>query len=522
LLARIIASKEIDEEADFHPAHMNRAMRRNASRQLRIKERHSFQDIRNILCKLSGLKHDTAEYRSLIERLLLRPNFIIEFIRYSAHQISEEILGSKELRILCLRDPFTSFTRDRIITLESLFLFLLCLAGGDLNREVYEFFKYKFEIPTASAMVQRRELLLPEGEKYFFDRMTEILRDLFGDLSDDPKFPFDIYAADGTDINIALNPNSDTHVETSHSDGWNQYHLNLLYDIRRRLFVKGVIQPKHEIHETRAIADMIRQTHFTRWSLLTGDRGYGSLNLFETVHRTPNLDYLIRVKEDFINEIKNLPLGELDTDIQLHIITTQRKSDKERIARGEAKYLSGVSKFGKYKKSQSWNYETEHDMTLRVVRFSLSSGNWETLITSLPRDKFPAEDLKEIYRFRWQIELSVRHLKYDTHLAQMHCRLEPLAQQEIWAKMTMHNIVSGVMYIAEKRDAEKPEKETKHELKVNRRFAAHVITDCLKNETQNELDIVNEILRHKAPVRKGRSFKRDMKGIGFYSFLYRS
>ncbi len=36
--------------------------------------------------------------------------------------------------------------------------------------------------------------------------------------------------------------------------------------------------------------------------------------------------------------------------------------------------LSGKSPFGKYKTSQNWDYESEVDVTFRVVRFKLDSG----------------------------------------------------------------------------------------------------------------------------------------------------
>ena len=47
--------------------------------------------------------------------------------------------------------------------------------------------------------------------------------------------------------------------------------------------------------------------------------------------------------------------------------------------------MSGTSKFGKYKKSQTWDFESPFDMTIRIVRVKLPNGNYETLATSLNR-----------------------------------------------------------------------------------------------------------------------------------------
>ena len=47
-------------------------------------------------------------------------------------------------------------------------------------------------------------------------------------------------------------------------------------------------------------------------------------------------------------------------------------------------------------------------MQLRVVRGKLPTGEFETLLTSLPRDEFSAEEIMELYRMRWREELFFR------------------------------------------------------------------------------------------------------------------
>ena len=426
-----------------------------------------------------------------------------------------------------------------------------------MSTEMYDYFKpvstSTEQTPTVSAMVQRRSLVTAEGVRYFYERMTEVCRVLSQyaqkELPENPAFHKfqSILCADGSDINKYYDPNDpSTLVKNSKGKGWNQYHLNAVADAVSGLFMNAVLQGKAETHETGALVQMIREMTFDYTTLLLADRGYGCLNLIETIRRKPNLECVIRVKEGWINETKNLPLEEFDKEIDIHVITTQRKEDKDRLKEGLAKYLSGKSKFGKYKTSQTWDYESEVDVKFRVVRFRLESGNWETLVTTLG-EEYTAEDLKQLYHVRWNgVEMPFRHLKYDTHLAQMHSKLSNSEQQEIYARLTMHNVVSCLMNIAQLIEHEEaasiatasstavedgeasasvqvqmPEKRTKYVYILDRHYATHVICDYFKNANNVCFDIINAIRRNKVPVRLGRSFERNMKSIGFRSFNYR-
>ena len=176
-------------------------------------------------------------------------------------------------------------------------------------------------------------------------------------------------------------------------------------------------------------------------------------------------------------------------------------------------------------------------MTFRVVRLKLDSGAWETLVTTLDEAEYPLEKIKELYFLRWGgVENAFRVLKWDNHLAQMHGKKDVYAQQEIWARLAMFNIVSSVVSCAYEMEklmkelglgfqgttaAEKKKEKQKHERIINRRFATHVVCDFLKNSDYLHFDVIQLLLRFKTPVRSGRSFKRDMRAIGFAQFSYR-
>ena len=82
-------------------------------------------------------------------------------------------------------------------------------------------------------------------------------------------------------------------------------------------------------------------------------------------------------------------------------------------------------------------------MCLRIVRFQLGSGVFETIATSLP-NTFTLEDIRELYHFRWGIESGFRDLKYTMGLVNLYGKRDCFAEQEMYAAMTMFNFTSRI------------------------------------------------------------------------------
>lgn len=437
---------------------------------------------------------------------------------WAVRLVAEEMRGVPELREACFAHPDSDFTRERDLPLHRLLVLLMAMGGGCLDEELWDAMWPTGSVPSASALTQRRELLTDAGCMYLFRRVTEECMVLAGSV--EPPEPFHgiprLLAVDGCDVNVSPDPNSkETRVGGRKRKGWNQYHLNCLYDVGAQQFVAAELQPKRRTHETKATCDMVSALELDCLTLLVGDRGYGSLNLIETVRRKENLHCLIRVKNNWIREIAELKDGEDDVDMCIRVITTQTKADKERIREGKAKYLSGASKFGKYKRSQVWFYESEVDVRFRVVRVALDSGEVETLVTTLPREGFPPEVLSELYHVRWQIENSYRVLKWQNHLARMHCRRDDLSRQEVWARLAMHNLVSAVVACAGRLFPHEDAPDAKYRTVCDRHRATFCCATFLLNPGACPSCVTEWIARGRTPVRPGRTSPRDKRAIGF-------
>ena len=414
---------------------------------------------------------------------------------------------STKTSIFCA-NPSVNFTRTRVFTFSDTIKCILGLAGNSLNKELYDFFKNKRRKATVSAFVQQRAKITPYAFEYLFHKFNLL-------CSNAKSYKgYHLYAVDGTVLNIPTNPRDK---ETYLEQGFNQLHINALFDLQNRTYLDCFVQPRNMVNEPLACCNLIKRNVFSK-SILIADRGYNSLNLIETINRTDNLFYLIRVKNDWITEVKQLPLSEFDTEISFELRTTQTNKDKELYKEGRAKWISGISKFGKYKKSTTWNYETPFKMTLRVVRLRLNNGTYETLVTSLGRFEFPLEEIRKLYHRRWGIETSFRELKYALGLVNLHSKKRAFIEQEIWSRILMYNYAEQIIASA----VIENDKNRKWKYQVNFTMAFYICMDAFRNSNNSSPpDINNLISRYILPVRPNRNDERKIKAKRFSGFIYR-
>lgn len=408
-----------------------------------------------------------------------------------------------------VKDPSKDFKRNRKLPFKELIRLMLCMRGNTLNKEIYDYFKDTNNIITKSAFIQQREKLLPEAMEYLFHKFNNSCKD---------KNTYDgyyLYAADGSALNIPLNKEAASYCDWSGEKGYNQLHLNAIYDVLNKVYVDCLIQPKPDFDEREALTQMINNRTFDKPTIMVADRGYGAYNLFETINRKENLDYVFRVRNEFSKEIKALPMKELDTIISFELRTTATKEDKELFEKGLAKKVRGPSPKGKEKQRVTWYFESPFQMSLRVVRFKISENNYETLVTSLNRFQFPIAKLKEIYHLRWGIETSFRELKYAIGLISFHSKKENFIIQEIYSRLIMYNFCERIT----KNTVIKQSKGNKYTYQVNFTMGIHICIDYFKSKRQ--IDVEGMISKYILPVREGKEDTRKIKPKGVIYFLYR-
>lgn len=406
-----------------------------------------------------------------------------------------------------VKNPEKDFTRDRKLPFDKVIKIVLSMKGNTLNKELYDFFgRTPEEIVTTSAFIQQRDKLADNVFEEIFHRFNQSMTKMktFNN--------YRVFAVDGSDINIAYNTDSDTYIKPQRTKnneltkGFNQYHLNAIYDIVNNVYINAKLQPRPQLNERREFLDMLDNMQLAEKSIFIADREYPSWNLFAHFKYKHNAEYVVRVRDSENLIVRNLPMIELDIDRET-IASTERYAVKDK----RYSYISPQRR-----EKREWDYYNDELLKFRIVRFKISENTYETIFTSLPREKFSLQDIKELYRMRWGIETSFRELKYVIGLINMHCKKEEFAKQEIFAKLIMYNFCERIISVAViKQDAGK-----KHKYQINYTMGMQICLDFYRSLVNSD-DVYILILKYTEAIREGRQDKRKLRAKYFISFTYR-
>ena len=408
---------------------------------------------------------------------------------------------------------YPDFTRNRKLDMNTIIRFMLTMNGGSLNKELYE----AGINASLSAFVQQRKKL----EISVFQSILEYYNLL---CNDEKKFKgYRVFAVDGTTVNLAYDETAETYMKPTKPDrkGFNQIHCTPLLDVINKTFQSYcMIEPQKSHDEIGALLynlNMIEDC-ISEKTLIVGDRGFESYNTFARFIESPNLDFLIRVKQGInaMKAISQLPMKELDTDVEFTLTTTQTKADKE----NGYIYINTHKKADKIYKSRArrWSYGPKYHMKLRVVRVQLSTGEYETLVTSVPREEITAEEIKELYHARWGIETAFRELKYNLgNLTLLHGKSQAFAEQEIYCAMIMSNFTNRIIQNVVIENAQ----NNIYEYAVNRKMATYLCKNFFRDPWANGKELMERIAKYTEPVRPDRQDERKIKPQSFKEFVYR-
>ncbi len=409
--------------------------------------------------------------------------------------------------------PGKDFTRNRKLNMTKIIKITLGMTGNSLTKELYEYGKIINSDFSKSAFVQQKSKI---NHKAFYD-----IFHMFNESCYDNNTyrGYRLYAVDGTDLCISRNLNHEDSYTVSKTSpkGYNLMHINVMYDITNKTYTDCIIEGKNKSDERKALWNMLERNKFEEQSIVIADRGYESYNTVAHLLNTTNVDFVIRARHHYcINPIGKLPFCELDIDVSTEIATSQRNEDKEKgrifIQTGSKKGKTNSKKT----KISTWDFPSPYILNYRVVRFQLSTGEYETIVTSLPRDKFSIEEIKKLYYMRWGVETSFRELKYAIGLLHLHSKKIETIYQEIYAALIMYNYCERIAAMA----IVKHKADCIYSYQLNFTMA---FTICKKYYRYNySLDnILDDIEKYISPIRPGRRFNRKPIFKGFINFTYR-
>lgn len=418
-------------------------------------------------------------------------NLFSEAVRSVASDISQYVIH-----------PEKDLTRNKKLPPDKLISFMVSCGSSSTKIELLDFFGLDAHAPSASALNQQRAKLKPEALETVFRRFNNSIQSV------EKTSNYRFFAADGSTFTFFSKPSFASEeylVNEGHSaKGFYSMHLNVFYDLQKHTYSDAFIQSVHHKDEFSAFCKMVdrHQTLSGTKDVFIGDRGYCSYN--NMAHVLEKGQYFLFRTKDIHSKglVGNFELPEkasFDIRVNVSLVRSHKKS-----------ILTETDHYRRYMDANAtFDYLTygstdTYNLSFRIVRFPISESTYECIVTNLPEDEFPMEQIKLIYFSRWSIEGSFRKLKYTIGLSNFHAYKPEYIKQEIWAKLIAYNITETLINHTVVKHG-----DTKHEYKVNFSVAAHICRVFLSMTTKKDsLDIMDLLCKELIPIRNGRQYPR--------------
>lgn len=436
----------------------------------------------------------------------------LDDVKNKVEDILDDIVVNKDKYV---NDPLRDMKRNRKLPMKDMLKRILLLGGGTLHSEILNYETGSDIPPSVPSFVQQRGKLKTEAFEKIFRRTSEV-------FSNPSTYDgYRLIAVDGSRIHIPLNRNDpETFCPGTNGQApYNLIHLNAAYDILNNTFLDVVMQGHNVMDETGAFNTFVDRSSSEK-ELYIADRGYESYNCM--AHCIVNgRDFLIRARDNDGSSIKgNLELpdnDEFDVDITLNLTRKNSKKTRELFRlKNEYRWIPSTSRFDYLEPTKNKDEAVFFALPFRIVRFRLNEKSYEVVLTSLDKELFPPEKLKEIYALRWGIETSFRTLKYSAGLLAFHSRKKEFVRQEIYARLAMYNLASTAAACISIDTSRKK----KHRYKINGAKALYICRKLFSGAFSVEM-AARELTRSVSVIRDGRSFERKLSRKIVFELVYR-
>ena len=277
---------------------------------------------------------------------------------------------------------------------------------------------------------------------------------------------------------------------------------------------------QREADERLSLCSMVDRANGPE-SLIIADRGFEGFNVMAHI-QNKNWKYLIRVQD--ITTKSGIAGGldlpnkeEFDVFIDLSLTKSQGKQAKKMAKNRNAVRILKAGRNHDFLPVNSSKKDPPafYNLPFRIVRFKLTDNSYEVVVTNLDKNKFPPQELKNLYNMRWGIETSFRELKYTIGLTNFHAKKVEYIYQEVFARLITYNFTELIVAPVTILDPNK-----KYAYKPNFAVAVNVCRQfILGNVSPPQVEAT--ILRNVSPIRPGRTFQRNLTDRKPVSFNYR-
>lgn len=373
------------------------------------------------------------------------------------------------------------FTRNRKMPFPKLIAFMLNTIKGSIQTSLdrfYETIGQDHIHMTQQSFSEAREKINWEALRDF----SQVARDIVYDHDHKTWHGYRVSAIDGTKLQLPADIGIKDHFGTAGRGSTSPAgQASALYDVYNNMLLDVRLEPSKT--SERALADLhiealINMPSFKK-ELLLLDRGYASFELIEKL-MGHGISFVMRVKRRFNILIDRLPEGD-------HIITLRKKGHP--------------------------------DIKVRVIKFTLPSGEEETLITDIKDKRMGIEAFKTLYFKRWPIETKYDEIKNKLEVENFSGRTVNAVLQDFYISMYLSNLIAiAAMDAQNDIDEKRKDKDNKYSYHVNINHAIGVFKDrfivVLLDENPRRRDknfqrIMYLLKEHVVPTRPDRSVPRN-------------
>lgn len=129
------------------------------------------------------------------------------------------------------------------------------------------------------------------------------------------------------------------------------------------------------------------------------------------------------------------------------------------------------------KNPELYNYLLSgNSIKVRCVKVTLNTGETEILLTNLEQNEFSKEEIKELYNYRWKIEINYKHLKNNLKIESISSSKIILIKQDIFSQVLVSNMLQAFI-----NDNDKKIKQEKYKnpMKTNNNMSVGIFKNTL-------------------------------------------
>lgn len=352
------------------------------------------------------------------------------------------------------------YIRKRKVTPRDIVLYELNRKGLSTKMEIINFNNINdIKEISSPGLFKQREKLNPEA---FIHLIRLSLKEFYANYKKEVKTykGYVLLGIDGSDFEIPNTKKSREKYNGKQQEQPARITVSTCYDLLNYYTLDSIVE-KYDYSEIK-----MAETHY---------QNIKQNNLLDNAKSIIIMDRNYRSLSNMYKFIKN------DDKFLIRITSTAYKKEQQEMKTDdeiiEIKPNSNRTYPYKDKNPELYNYLLSgNSIKVRCVKVPLNTGETEVLLTNLKQKEFSKEEIKELYNYRWKIEINYKHLKNNLKIECISSSKITLIKQDIFSQVLVSNMLQAFV-----NDNDKKIKQEKYKnpMKTNNNMSVGIFKNTL-------------------------------------------